>query len=287
MPPRRHAARSRPVALALAALFLLLPPLGGGDAAAQAPSTPVRRLAWGTVNVLVYGDTANGVHVWAATTEAAGDARPQFVGRFHPDRVLEWANGAAVLLDAPAPPAGDTATVYQVPLVGLDTALAVVLRRRKGDRWDGDPVLYLAGRDRERPLNVSAGPSHLRALVDTLFTTAAQSGYRPPAAAGTMVWHNPLDSTNAVRPRRGWRGPRYPPHLQHRGVGGEVWLRFTVDGTGRVAEGSIVPLLSDDDAFLDAVTAALRGMRFDAPRTAGRPVAHTVHQRFVFRVAGS
>ncbi|HEY0970873.1 MAG TPA: energy transducer TonB [Gemmatimonadales bacterium] len=78
--------------------------------------------------------------------------------------------------------------------------------------------------------------------------------------------------------------PSYPAMLRSRGTEGRVVVRFVVDTTGRVEEGSIEVVESSHDLFTASVRRALAGMRFSPAEIGGRRVRQLVQQPFVFEI---
>jgi TonB family protein len=85
-----------------------------------------------------------------------------------------------------------------------------------------------------------------------------------------MVEEAPHLNNRAAVARALERG--YPPLLRDAGVGGTVSLGFVIDAAGRVEEGSIKVLDSDNAAFSGAARGVVRVMRFAPARVHGRPV---------------
>lgn len=78
--------------------------------------------------------------------------------------------------------------------------------------------------------------------------------------------------------------PAYPAMLRTQGTEGRVVVRFVVDTTGRVEEGSIEVVESAHDLFAAAVRRALAGARFAPAEHGGRRVRQLVQQPFVFEI---
>lgn len=79
--------------------------------------------------------------------------------------------------------------------------------------------------------------------------------------------------------------PRYPEVLRMAGVEGQVVARFVVDERGRVEEGTIKLVRSDNPLFDDPVRSALARMRFSPAETGGRKVRQLVEMPFVFSLS--
>jgi periplasmic protein TonB len=83
----------------------------------------------------------------------------------------------------------------------------------------------------------------------------------------------------------GSAAPRYPEALRMAGVEGRVVAQFVVDVGGRVEEGTVRLLRSDNALFDEAVRAALARMRFTPAEIAGRKVRQLVEMPFVFALS--
>ena len=79
--------------------------------------------------------------------------------------------------------------------------------------------------------------------------------------------------------------PRYPEVLRSSGVEGKVIAQFVVDEQGRVEEGSLGFLRSDNRLFEDAVRVALVRMRFIPAEIGGVKVRQLVQMPFVFTLS--
>jgi protein TonB len=75
----------------------------------------------------------------------------------------------------------------------------------------------------------------------------------------------------------------YPPALEAAGVSGSVRVRFVVDSTGWVRDGSVEVLSATHPVFADAARRAVAGSRFRPGRHGGRAVAVLVEQVVSFR----
>jgi TonB family protein len=80
--------------------------------------------------------------------------------------------------------------------------------------------------------------------------------------------------------------PVYPPFLKNAGVQGTVLASFVVDTTGRAETATLRILRSSNDAFSDAIRAALPNMRFTPAQAGGRKVKQIIQQEFSFQIDG-
>jgi protein TonB len=83
----------------------------------------------------------------------------------------------------------------------------------------------------------------------------------------------------------GSAAPRYPESLRIAGVEGKVVAQFVVDFEGRVEDGTVRIVRSDNSLFDEAVRAALTRMRFTPAEIAGRKVRQLVQMPFVFALS--
>ncbi len=79
--------------------------------------------------------------------------------------------------------------------------------------------------------------------------------------------------------------PRYPEVLRSSGVEGKVIAQFVVDEQGRVEEGSLRFVRSDNQLFEDAVRVAFVRMRFIPAEVGGVKVRQLVQMPFVFTLS--
>jgi protein TonB len=79
--------------------------------------------------------------------------------------------------------------------------------------------------------------------------------------------------------------PRYPEGLRAAGVEGQVVARFVVGEEGRVEEGTVKVVRSDNHLFDEAVRLALPRMRFTPAAIGGKTVRQQVEMPFVFTLS--
>jgi len=78
--------------------------------------------------------------------------------------------------------------------------------------------------------------------------------------------------------------PKYPSQLRASGLPGTVIVRFVVDTSGTVEQGSVIVLESTHAAFADAVRAWLPRTRYFPAEISGRHVRQLVQQRVEFQL---
>jgi protein TonB len=107
----------------------------------------------------------------------------------------------------------------------------------------------------------------------------ALPAFSVPATSGEMVFvEADLDQPPAPIVRT---QPPYPYKARHRGIEGEVTVKFLVQTDGTVTRVEIVSA-SPQGLFEDAVTDAVVKWRFEPGRIAGQPVAAWVVNTIVF-----
>lgn len=87
-----------------------------------------------------------------------------------------------------------------------------------------------------------------------------------------------------VGPAKGTRFPRYPDALRQEGISGCVLAQFVVDEDGRADVTTFRVLRFSRMEFVNAVRAALPGMRFTPAELGGRKVRQLAQQPFSFSI---
>lgn len=255
----------------------------GGQSPAQSPpvsSTPPgqTRLDWGTAEVYVTADSAEGVGVWVF---GYGRAAPHPVAaRFRPEHVEGWVPAARRLVAsterARADAAGDVATPVLRDAVG--GGLLLTRRQTGGQLADTVRVVFLSAvSERRFVIEADAGP--VRDLVDALERSARAGRYdagraeveeaacpRPGGAgADSLVEAWPVSVPGIV----------YPASLKG-SPEGHVVLEYTVGPSGRVEPASLLVRYATAPPFGEAAVAALGGARFTPAMIRGLPVRSCV-----------
>jgi protein TonB len=122
------------------------------------------------------------------------------------------------------------------------------------------------------------GTFHSRALDGSGTEPVGTSG----DASGEAYTAGQVEKQVEVAP--GNAPPRYPDALRDRGVEGSVVAQFVVDAAGRVEDGSVRFVRSDNVLFEAAVRTALMRMRFVPAEVGGRKVRQLVQMPFVFTI---
>jgi protein TonB len=150
---------------------------------------------------------------------------------------------------------------------------------------------------KRRLLFVNPTMSITIAPVDIPLTTAGTADFRLEALGGgvslgagtTGAEDNATFRADQVENRvslvPGGAPPRYPEALRMAGVEGQVVAQFVVDVGGRVEEGTVKLVRSDNPLFDESVRAALARMRFTPAEIAGRKVRQLVEMPFVFALS--
>lgn len=91
--------------------------------------------------------------------------------------------------------------------------------------------------------------------------------------SGVSVPNGPMDASGLDNPPRAsvQTPPAYPPNARAAGLGGEVWVEFAVDESGRVLRARVVR--SSDPMFDEPTLRAVAKWRFEPGRKQGRPVS--------------
>jgi protein TonB len=113
----------------------------------------------------------------------------------------------------------------------------------------------------------------------------ASSGAGHPGSDGGNATFRAEQVERQVSLVAGSAAPRYPEVLRMAGVEGGVVAQFVVDVGGRVEEGTVRLVRSDNALFDEAVRAALARMRFTPAEIAGRKVRQLVEMPFVFALS--
>ena len=265
----------------LAFLITLVAPTG--FAQNRHPDSTITRLAWGTVNVLVQADTANGLLVWAETSPIAYQrSQHSFVASFSPESLDSWVNLAHLVITTSTPPSDSAAALATPALVARDGSHLLVFRRRKKGKWESHAEILLSDRAEQHPWYIDADRDNAQAFVEAIWLQGGRSRQQP--ARPLVHDANPLDPSSSPVLLPGTLVLRYPEQLRQRWEMGEVWMSFVVQADGTADTASFRVLLSDDPAFATTVMAALRRARYKPAAVGGVPIAAHVHQRFIFRI---
>jgi hypothetical protein len=142
----------------LAFLITLVAPTG--FAQNWHPDSTVTRLAWGTVNVLVQADTANGLLVWAETSPIAYQrSQHSFAASFSPESLDSWVNLAHLVVTTTTSASDSGAALATPPLVARDGSHLLVFRRRKNGKWESHAEILLSDRAERHPWYISGTQS--------------------------------------------------------------------------------------------------------------------------------
>ena len=265
----------------LAFLIALVAPTG--LAQTWRPDSTIRRLAWGTVNVLIQADTVNGLLIWAETSSIAYQGSPQsFAASFSPESLDSWVNLAHLLVTTTTPPTDSATALATPPLVARDGSHLYVFRRQKKGKWESRIEILLSDPAERHPWRIDADRDNATAFVKALWLQGGRSRQRPESPLVRDA--NPLDPSRCPQVVQGTLDLRYPVLLQRRGEMGEVWMSYVVQQDGTPDTASFRVMLSDEPEFAIAAIQALRRARFQPAEVRGVPVAAWVHQRFFFRI---
>jgi TonB family protein len=255
----------------------------GGQGATQSPpisSSPPgqTRLDWGTAELYVTADSAEGVGVWVF---GYGRAAPHPVAsRFRPQDVEAWLPTARLVVHpterARVGEARDLETSILRDAAG--GALLLARPRTGGQLSDSVRVAFSSGIPGRRfVFQTEASPVHdlLEALdrsarvgrYDAVRAEAEEAGCPRPGGVGadSLVEAWPVSVPSIV----------YPASLQGHPEG-QVVLEYTVDPSGRVEPTSLLVRYATAPPFAEAAIAALRGARFSPATIRGLPVRSCV-----------
>jgi Gram-negative bacterial TonB protein C-terminal len=93
-----------------------------------------------------------------------------------------------------------------------------------------------------------------------------------------------MEVDSAVRRHPESAAPEYPRSMLSRNLEGSVFAVFVVDSTGFVDTTSFRVIRATHRDFVQAIRAALPGMRFRPALLGGRPVRQLVEQPFTFKI---
>jgi TonB family protein len=195
-------------------------------------------------------------------------------------------------------------------LIGLAVALTMRDRRATIERFDLEPVVYVAP-TAPRPRPTPNDPGRIAApelpeisriplpsvprldpsvpIDHTEILSSIAHGTELPTSSSNAVAGSPSDGIYTDRlvdkpvvPRRDNLRPEYPASLRAAGLEGDVRVRFVVDSIGRVELESIAILETTHALFGDAVRRWLQRTRYAPAEVSGRPVRQLVEQRVGF-----
>lgn len=125
---------------------------------------------------------------------------------------------------------------------------------------------------------LASGPASNNVITDVLRKLYA------PAPANPNAVYSPDVVEKIASPLPGNPTPFYPRQMLLAGIETSVRVQFVVDSTGRVDEHTVNFPQTAQRVFVDAIKWALHHSRYFPAEFAGRRVAQTVSQDFVFRI---
>jgi TonB family protein len=262
----------------------------GGQGAAQSPpisSSPPgqTRLDWGTTELYVTADSAQGVGVWVFGHGAA--APHPVASRFHPDQIEAWLPSARLVVDATDPAGADGARDLAASVLrdAAGGGLLLEWERTGGRGADSVLVVFVSGITQRRfVIRTEPGPARdlLRAL-DRSLRAARYDARRAEAEAANCPRPGGMGADSLVE---AWPvtvpGIVYPASLAGRPEG-HVVLEYVVDSSGRIDQASLLVRYATAPPFGEAAIAALRGARFTPATMRGLPVRSCVDAVVRFR----
>lgn len=223
--------------------------------------------AWGPSAVRVYVHAGRG---WMQLTAN----RQAFLVRADSTSLAAWADSAAALRE----PQSTARLAYYDSMLGSTQAMTFIrLSRDRTSRY------AIAGEDGAYKGSIDLPFDTVQTLLAALRGVGAwrQLPTPPPGVAPTAPF---FKFVRAAVPRPGQSAPQYPMDLRMQHVSGEVLAQFTVDSVGRVKMATFKVLRSANPEFVDAVRAALDGMRYFPAESDGHWVEELVMQPFSFNV---
>ena len=219
----------------------------------------VERFRWPHVSIIVAGDSADGVLLWATPSYRAisqGSVGVTCLNWFTPEATLRWLLKADSLLALTDIASGDTATTIATPYMVSTAGDQVMLaRRRDGHRWSRVTYWYCGSADTAAtPLMFASSNENARSVLSALRREARQSMYQPEGARAVASF---------------LPGSRCPtlPNLDNRLPRGiEEWGSVIADTAGRPIASSYRTYVMDNPLYSGAVRAAVTSGRF--PTTA-------------------
>lgn len=239
--------------------------------------------SWGTINLALAPDTAEGLRLLSATTPRAGPAvgERSFGVSFIPDSAERWAVAAESLL-AHAPDTGWTATTALLGHGGSGILLALHRQRAGGEV---ERILVFIGRGNKAVFRVTLTGNTASEFVRGMREQALQARWVPPRPKVDSTGLATAVDTSAVqRPPSFLRGPAltYPEVLRQQGLTGAVWARFILDTAGHPDLSTLRVIYSNSPEFSAAVRTWAKGARFEPAAINGRPIRALVEMPFTF-----
>ena len=241
----------------------------------QAPPPLGPRLTWGSVDVVLVPDSAQGLEIWLSVRERlrGHDFSTMTCARFDPADVRAWADSTTPLLDSIPGPADSLAWIHPPLLRGLDGGFVELVRRRTGTDWQSQIFFDYIRPDSNviLPLEVPFDRPTGRSFVDSIRAGAARSRYRPRGDQD-VAWADEVDE----RPRLlSQPVPDVPDDQGRRGSQGHAWVQLVVDTNGAVEPGPRV-VLTDAFRYMAPALKSFAAAKFNPGRLGGRKVRTAV-----------
>ncbi len=270
----------RTTVIAATCVLLITPQRSPG----QDSRNPGILFAWGTINVALAPDAAEGLRLLSATTPSAGPAVGQrgFEANFVPDSARAWAAQADSLLAHPP----DTGWVTSRPVTDRwGSGMVLVLRRQKARGHLDEYLLFFRPHGTD-PFRIQLTPSAAVDFIRGVQEQAALAGWSPapPRKMDSTVTVVTSDAVPVQRKPEFLRGPmlQYPELLREEGVTGAVWAQFRVDSAGHPDPTTLRVLFSNNPAFSDEVRRWAKYAVFQPAVLYGHPVPVMVEMPFTF-----
>jgi hypothetical protein len=231
------------------------------------------RTVWGP-NVAQAGAIGRRVSTWFY----AGGVQGAF-GSFPGDSVRAWAAAAESLLAVLGTRAESSFVRRESPpLTGDSSRLTLSVNVTAGS---AQFYYDLRGTRGERLAAAPIPSSSVREFLQAVGSAGKLAAAAPaPRAVESFEMDPKRDKT--VRMVPGGVTAEYPAELRRAGIPGYVLMSYIVGPDGRVERGSEQPIAYSRGEFLEAVRAALPGMRYLPAEYRGRKVRMVVQQPFYF-----
>ena len=196
----------------------------------------------------------------------------------HAALIAGWV--ATTLPPSTLPPDGLANRPYYIPppdrapgsMPQRETVHYIDLSRFELGMGDGPRIMGDA-----RPTNLQQGLG--RAEADSVSAPAM-----PPSAGRDSVF-SVLEVDTAVVRTANSAAPAYPLSMLEKNITGVVSAQYVVDTTGFADSSSFKVIAATNQAFVDAVRAALPYMRFTPAKIGASRVRQLVEQQFTFRIS--
>lgn len=254
---------------------------------AQTRGGAPERVAWPLVDFVVLGDSTHGIQLIASPNLNSVQGRQHIENMtltLEPIATRRWAASVMHVVDSVARlKREDRNPFLTVPLqANLGRAGLTVSLNGQGSR--DSPFLFAVAGSPGKGWSAYASVADIRELLTAIDATAQGSAFDsvPSATDSDLVFLAcQLDQEPKPRDREILH---YPLSAESRRQQGRVLAQFIIDSSGVTRPESFRLLLSDGDAFSDAVRGTVLHTAFVPGRRQGHAVSTLVWQWFAFRM---